>query len=203
VRVPVLSSVEATTTRLRAARRFGGAICLSLTLLPAPAQAFDPLTMFLLGFARNLIESAVEAHRSRPAPRVIAPPTPTPKAAESLNEAELRALVDESFPHLTRMQREELLASLERTLADPANASQRQLILTQFVNVARQIQFTHVQLNRLSDEEKRVLAERFASNFRTLTPDQQQSLQEQLTQRARPLPVDLNDLMLAAVSTSR
>ena len=200
----MLSRVESKTTRLRAAaRRLCLAIALSLVLPPAPAHAFDPLTMFLLGFARNLIESAVEAHRSRPAPRVVMPPTPAPKAAGSLNEAELRALVDESFPHLTRMQREELIASLERTLADPANASQRQLILTQFVQVARQIQFTHVQLNRLSAEEKRVVAEQFANNFRTLTPDQQQSLQEQLTQRALPLPADLNDLMLAAVSTSR
>lgn len=203
--MPVLSRVGASTTRLRAAvRRFGLAIGLSLVLVPVPAHAFDPLTMFLLGFARNLIESAVEAQRSRPAPpRVVAPPTQAPKAAASLNDAELRALVDESFAHLTRMQREELLASLERTLADPANAAQRQEILTQFVNVARQIQFTHVQLNRLSTEEKRVLADRFASNFRTLTPDQQQSLQEQLAQRALPLPADLNDLMLTAVNTSR
>ena len=200
----MLSAVKARTFRLRAgARHWALVFGFSLVLLPAPARAFDPLTMFLLGFASNLVESAIEAQRSRPSPRVFAPPPSAPKAATSLSEAELRALVDESFAHLTRAQREELFAGLERTLADPANASQRNVILTQFVNVARQIHFTHMQLNRLSADEKRVLAERFASNFRTLTPEQQQSLQEQLSLRALPLPADLNEMMLAAVSPSR
>ena len=193
------------TTRLRAAaRRFGLAIGLSITLLPAPAYSFDPLTMFLLGFARNLIESAIESHQSKPQPpaRVVAP-TPAPKPPAALDESDLRALVDQSFAHLTRAQRDELLASLDKALSDPANASQRHVILTQFVHVARQVEFNHTQLNRLSAEQKRTLAERFATNFRSLTPEQQQSLQEQLTQRALPVPADLNDMMLAAVGPAR
>ena len=191
------------TTRLCvAARRFGLAVGLSITLLPLPAYAFDPLTMFLLGFARNLVESAIEANQSKPQPRIVTAPA-VQKAPGSYDEADLRALVDESFAHLSSAQRAELLASLDKALSDPANASQRQVILSQFVTVARQIQFTHVQLNRLSADEKRVLAERFAANFRSLSPAQQQSLQEQLTQRSLPLPTDLNDMMLAAVGPSR
>lgn len=190
------------TARLRAARRFVLAVGLSVALLPSPAYAFDPLTMFLLGFARNLVESAIEAHQSQPQQRVIMAP-PLQKAPSSYDESDLRTLVNESFAHLTSAQRDELLASLDKALSDPANAAQRQVILAQFVNVARQIQFTHVQLNRLSSDEKRILAERFASNFRSLSPDQQQSLQEQLAQRALPLPADLNDMMLAAVGPAR
>ena len=190
------------TARLRAARRFVLAVGLSVALLPSPAYAFDPLTMFLLGFARNLVESAIEANQSKPQQRVIMAP-PLQKAPSSYDESDLRTLVNESFAHLTGAQRDELLASLDKALSDPANAAQRQVILAQFVNVARQIQFTHVQLNRLSSDEKRILAERFASNFRSLSPDQQQSLQEQLAQRALPLPADLNDMMLAAVGPAR
>ena len=193
------------TTRLcTAARRFGLAVGLSITLLPLPAYAFDPLTMFLLGFARNLVESAIESHQSKPRPpRVVTAPPAQQKAPGSFEPADLRTLVDESFAHLSSAQRDELLASLDKALSDPANAAHRGVILSQFVTVARQIQFTHTQLNRLSAEEKRVLAERFASNFRSLTPEQQQSLQEQLAQRALPLPADLNDMMLTALGPAR
>ena len=196
--------VRVQTTRLRgAARRYGLVIGLSITLLPVPAYAVDPLTMFLLGFARNLITSAIESHqKSQPPARVVAP-APAPKAPTALDESDLRALVDQSFAHLTSAQRNELLASLDKTLSDPANASQRNVILSQFVNVARQFQFNHTQLNRLSTEEKRSLAEQFATNFRSLPPAQQQEVQEQLAQRALPLPADLNDMMLAALSPTR
>ena len=192
-----------------AARRFGLAIGLSAALLPSPALAFDPLTMFLLGWARNMIESAIEAHQSKPQPpRIVAPlvsvtPVVAPKAPANFDASDLRALVDESFAHLSGAQRAELLASLDKALSDPANAAHRPVILDQFVSVARQVQLTHVQLNRLSAEQKRVLAERFASNFRALPPEQQQSVQEQLALRALPLPADLNDMMLAALSPSR
>lgn len=191
------------STRLGAkARRFGLAIGLATVLAPTPAYALDPVTLFVLPFIRNLIDSAIESHRSKAPARAPAPVSASQPPA-SLGESDLRTLVDESFAHLTSAQRAELLESLDKTLSDPANAPHRAMIISQFVNVARQVQFNHVQLNRLSAEEKRILAERFASNFRNLTPEQQQSLQEQLTQRALPLPADLNDMMLAAVGPAR
>ena len=191
-----------TTGLGRAARRLGLAMGLAMALLPPPAGAFDPLTMFLLGFARNLVTSAIESHKSQPPARVVAP-IPALKPPGTLDESDLRALIDQSFAHLSSAQREELFASLDRTLSDPANAPQRQAILSQFVNVARQVQFNHLQLNRLSSEQKQLLAQQFAVNFRTLTPAQQQAVQEQLTQRALPLPSDLNDMMLSALGSSR
>lgn len=176
----------------------GAALSVCALLSAGPARAANPLLMFGLGFARNLIESAAQNPQPRPS---VEPslPLPVAKAPAAMDEADLRALVDESFMYLSRAQRAELLAGLDKALSDPANTVYREAILTQFVNVARQVQFTHGQLSRLSPEEKRAVAERFAANYRTMDPAQQQALIEQLRLRALPLPTDLNDMMLAAL----
>ena len=171
-------------------------------LVPGHTRAADPLTLFLLGFAQNLITSAIEAREAAPNVPATAP-IPPMKPPASMDEADLRTLVDESFVYLTRAQRAELLAGLNKALSDPANTAQREAILTEFVNVARQIQFTHRQLNRLSDEQKRTVASRFAEHYRSLTAEQQQSLREQLTLNALPLPADLTEMMLAALTAER
>jgi hypothetical protein len=177
-------------------------------ILPAPARAADPLMMFLLGFAQNLLQSSMESRQKAPRAPAVAPVTPSQsivysKPPAQMDAQDLQALVDESFLHLTRAQRAELLAGLEKTLADPASAGERDLILTQFVNVARQFQFSHGRLARLSAQEKQALANQFALNYRRLNPEQQQLLREQLHLRALPLPDDLSDMMLAALDGSR
>lgn len=174
---------------------------------PLAARAADPLLMFVLGFAKNLIESSMQEDNGRRGQAgggnvpIISLPAPlkSQKPPATMDQEDLRVLIDESFLHLSRSQLAELHAGLDKALADPANGAYREAILNQFVAVARQVQFTHAQLNRLSPDEKRLLAERFAANFRTLAPDQQQALLEQLRQRALPLPTDLNDMMLAAL----
>ena len=166
------------------------------------ARAADPLTMFLLGFAQNLITSAIESYEAGPnIPATV--PQPAMKPPTSMDEADLHALVDESFVYLTRAQRDELLAGLNKALSDPENTAQRDAILTEFVNVARKIRFTHQQLNRLSDEQKRTVASRFAAHFRSLPPDQQQTMRERLRLHALPLPADLSEMMLAALAAER
>lgn len=196
--------------RLMAVRRIARSavlVCL-LFVVSTPARAFDPLTMFLLGFAKNLVESAIEDNAARrgavtPAPVAPAVPAVPQKHPAQLDANDLRALVDESFAYLDRTQRDELLAGLERALENPSNAPYRAAILTQFVAVAQQVSFIHRQLNRLSPEDKRALAESFAANYRALAPDQQQALSRQLQARALPLPSDLTDMMLAAVTSAR
>ena len=180
-------------------------LLVALALPSAPARAFDPLMMFLLGFAKNLIDSAIEENAARQPPRVVVVPAPAPppKAASQMDENDLRALVDESFGYLSSTQRAELLAGLEKALADPANGPYRVAIINQFVGVARQVSFTHRSLDRLSPEAKRTLAERFAANYRALTPEQQQALTQQLQARALPLPSDLNDMMLSALASAQ
>ena len=176
---------------------------------PAPAaHGADPLLMFMLGFAKNLIESAIEENRAQQKPAtVLAAPAPAPpaitKPPAEMDASDLRALVDDSFGYLGTAQRNELLAGLEQALSDPANGPYREQILTQFVNVARQVRFAHHQLDRLSDENKRALADRFAANYRTLPPEQQQALRQQLRARALPLPSDLNEMMLSALASTQ
>jgi hypothetical protein len=171
-----------------------------------PARAADPMLMFLLGFAKNLVESAIERNAAQrpalvpPAPLAPAVPAVPQKTPAQLDAADLRTLVDDSFAYLDRTQRNELLAGLQKALDDPANAPYREHILAQFVFVARQVSFTHRQLDRLSAEDKQALAERFAANYRLLAPEQQQALSRQLQARALPLPADLNDMMLAALA---
>ena len=181
------------------------ALLVALALPAAPARAFDPLMMFLLGFAKNLIDSAIEENAARQPPRIaiVPAPAPPPKAAAQMDANDLRALVDESFGYLTSAQRAELLAGLEKALAEPANEPYRVAIINQFVGVARQVSFTHSSLDRLSTEAKRALAERFAANYRSLTPEQQQALGQQLRARALPLPADLNDMMLSALASAQ
>jgi len=171
-----------------------------------PARAADPLLMFVLGFAKNLLDSALERQAAQqpavvaPAPLAPAVPAVPQKTPAQLDASDLRVLVDDSFAYLDRNQRNELLAGLEKALDDPANAPYREQILAQFVSVARQVSFTHRQLERLSAENKQVLVERFAANYRLLAPEQQQAVSRQLQARALPLPADLNDMMLAALA---
>ena len=195
----------ATSPRRNRLRLASLALLMALAAPSGPARAFDPLMMFLLGFAKNLVESAIEENAARkPAQIVIVPaPAPPPKAAARMDENDLRALVDESFGYLTAAQRAELLAGLEKALADPANRPYREAIIMQFVGVARQVSFTHRSLDRLSADDKHALAVRFAANYRSLAPEQQQALTQQLQARALPLPADLNDMMLSALASAR
>lgn len=183
-----------------------GALTLVLALATLPARAADPILMFVLGFAKNLIESNLEANAKKPAPLPLNPLPPVPaiafKAPAAMNSDDIRALVEDSFAYLSRAQRAELLAGLERALADPVLAPQRDAILAEFVTVARQVGFTHRQLDRLSGTQKRALAEQFAADYRSLGPDQQQALIQQLRLRALPLPTDLNEMMLTALAVA-
>jgi hypothetical protein len=178
-------------------------LVLALTFQATPARA-DFLLMFMLGFAKNLIESAVEANAAKPAPAVVVPaPAALPKAPARMDAADLQTLVDESFGYLTAAQRAELLAGLDKALSDPANAPFRDAIVAQFVSVARQVSFAHQQLQRLTDADKQALAQRFALNYRSLSPEHQQALSQQLRARALPLPADLNDMMLSALASAQ
>ena len=193
--------------RLRLAR------CALLAALLAPAtsaHALDPVLMFVLGFAKNLVESAIERNAANRPPQVTIVPALAPvvpvvpvKPPAQMDAGDLRALVDESFGYLSATQRGELLAGLDKALADPANAPYRNVLVAQFVGVARQVSFTHRALDRLSSEDKRALAERFAANYRSLAPEQQVALTHQLRARALPLPADLNDMMLSALASAQ
>lgn len=195
------------TSRPRVRSYVAAVGALALTLGSPPTRAADPILMFVLGFAKNMIESSLEANARKPAPLPLYPQPPQPaialKAPAAMSSDDLRALVEDSFAYLSGSQRAELLTGLERTLADPALAAQRERILGEFVTVARQVGYTHRQLDRLSGSQKRALAEQFAANYRALSTLDQQALEQQLRMRALPLPSDLNEMMLTALAQTR
>jgi len=192
---------------LRLSRRWSalvsGFVLVTACIHAGPARAADPLLMFLLGWAKNIIESHMDAKgnaQKQPLPvSVFATPSAS-KPPAKVTESDLRSLVDDGFAYLSPSQRAELLAGLEKALGDPANSAHRDDILVQFANVARQAGYTHRQLDRLSTSEKRMLARQFAANYRSLTPEQQQELLQRLKLGALPLPSDLNEMMLAALA---
>jgi len=175
-----------------------------LALATLPARAADPILMFVLGFAKNLLDSHLEAQAKRPAPLPLNPLPPLPaiayKSHKTMTNDDLRALVEDSFTYLSREQRVELLSGLEKTLGDPALAVHRESILGEFVTVARQVGFTHRQLDRLSGAQKQAIADQFVANYCSLSANDQQTLMQQLRQRALPLPSDLNEMMLARLT---
>jgi hypothetical protein len=197
-----------TRTRLTRGRKALLLCTAALTFVaaPLPARAADPVLMFFLGFARNLLESHLEANAPKaPAAPIVAPQPAPPevayKAPGSMTNDDLRAVVNDSFAYLNRQQRAELLDGLEKTLADPALAAQRDIIVGEFMTVARQVGFTHRQLDRLSRSQKQALANQFAANYRSLPLPEQQRLAEHLRMRALPLPEDLHDMMMTALTS--
>lgn len=175
--------------------------------IATPAMAADPLLMFFLGFLKNVIESNLEAEAGRqamPAPPIADPPQAQVafKPPAKLTNDDLRTLVHENFAYLSRAQRDELLEGLDKTLADPALAAHRDAVLSEFVAVARQVGFTHRQLDRLSESQKQALADQFVANYRRLPEEHQQQLFARLRQRTLPLPSDLHDMMMTALTAS-
>jgi len=179
------------------------ALAAALAFAPASAFAADPILMLLLGFVQNRMAS-IAAEKPATAPSTQQAPAEAPRLAPKpiaeMQIEDLRAVVDESFAYLSRAQRRELLAGLERVLSDPANAPYRISIVTQFLMMAQQVRHAHDTLDRLSSEQKKLVAVQFTQNFRQLPPEQQAALSQQLRSRALPVPADLSDMMLAELA---
>jgi hypothetical protein len=175
----------------------------ALASAPGGAHAADPVLMLLLGFVQNRINT-LSAEKPAPAPKASAPaPRLAPKPIGEMQIDDLRLVVDESFGYLSRSQRNELVTGLDRVLADPANAPHRLSIIMQFLQIAQQVRHAHDTLDRLSPEQKRLVATQFTRNFRELAPEQQSALSEQLRQRALPVPADLSEMMLTELAGRR
>lgn len=165
---------------------------------PDRAQAADPILMFLLGIARDM----VIAHVTKPQPREAAAPLVDLERVYpgTLVEPEhLRRLIDECFTYLSRDQRGEIFASLNEALLSPKNAAVRAPMIEYFVQHALAVRDTRQRLAQMSETEKRMLAAAFRAETTGMPQEEQEQLGSVLRQGLLPLPDDLNQLLLAAL----
>jgi len=164
---------------------------------PSRAQAADPILMFLLGIARDM----VIAHVTKTQPKAQTPLVDLGRVYPgTLVEPEhLSRLIDECFAYLSRGQRAEIFASLNEALLSPKNAAVRAPMIDYFVQHALAVRAAHQRLAQMTPDEKRMIAAEFRAATHGMPQDEQEQLSTVLRQGLLPLPEDLSQLMLAAL----
>jgi len=166
-----------------------------------PAAA-DPVLMFLLGVARDMIEAQVTKSRNAPAQAYV-PDMALVYPGTTVEPDHLRRLIDDSFTYLSDAQRKEIFASLNEALANPKNAAVRGAMIDYFAEKALTVRAAQQKLAQLSTGEKESLAAGFRKEIDTLSAEEQTQLGELLRQRLLPIPSDLNQMLLAAFDAPR
>ena len=161
----------------------------------APAAA-DPILMFLIGIAREMIES--QAARASAPPEVPMPDLSRVYPGTLVEPDHLRRLIDDSFLYLGESQRKEIFDSLHGHLSNPKNAAVRGVMIEYFAERALTVRAAQLQLQRLSRHEKELMAEDFRKDIGSLSAEEQAQLGELLRSGLLPVPGDLNQLLLAA-----
>lgn len=162
----------------------------------APASA-DPLLMFLIGVARDMVEKQVARTRAAPVPEFL-PDMSRVYPGTVVEPEHLKQLIDDSFLYLSDSQRKEIFDSLNAALLDPKNAAVRGAMIEYFADKALTIRAAQLQLAKLSWTEKERLASEFKSEVVTLSAEDQAQLGQLLRSGMLPVPSDLNQLLLAA-----
>lgn len=160
----------------------------------APARA-DPILMFLISMAREMIER--HAERPPAGPVVEMPDLARVYPGTTVEPEHLRRLIDDSFLYLAGNQRREIFDSLHAALMDPKNAAVRGEMIEYFARMALSVRAAQLQLAQLSMREKERLAGEFRREIAALSAEEQAKLGELLRQGLLPVPSDLNQLLLA------
>ncbi len=161
--------------------------------------------MFLLKMLRDqMISSALESAATRTPQATERPPEPSAlTGVYGVSEAQLRALIDTGFVHLTAAQRAEVYANLTRMLADPKHALARPMIIQELAEKAAAVRGAHERLAALTPAEKHAIAADARAEYERLPPTEREQLVQLLRSRVAPIPRDLNDLILAEFSAAR
>ena len=163
----------------------------------APAAA-DPILMFLLGIARNMVEAhANRAPGGAPAPELV-PDMSRVYPGTSVEPEILRRLIDDSFLYLSDGQRREIFDSLNAALQDPRNAAVRGAMIEYFADRALAVRAAQIRLSQMSWREKEQMAGEFKKEIAELSAEDQAELGKLLRSGLLPVPSDLNQLLLAA-----
>lgn len=172
----------------------------------APATAMDPILMFVLSVAREMIErNATRQSTATPLPHL------GPRAADLPNlypgtmvaPEHLRQLIDECFFYLSEARRGEIFESLHAGLLDPKNGPMRASLIDHFTEKAFAVRAAQLRLQQMSSREKEFLAGEFRKEIATLPPEEQARVAELLREGLLPVPSDFNRMLLGAVEESR
>ena len=183
-------------------------VCVLCLFFSATAAAADLILLLLLRVMRDQaistsIERGVGAMRQEPGPPapVFGYALPTPPVSDGTEEQRLRALIDESFLHLTVTQRDAVFAAMQKILNDPQHAQIKPQIVAEFALKARTVRDGYRSLDRLTYAEKRALAVQAKEEFQRLPAGERQQLLEALQSGMLPLPRDLNAIMVTEFSS--
>lgn len=180
------------------ARRFR--IAALFTLLFAgvsPPAAADPLLMFLIGVAREMVTDHAGGPKSAAAPEIL----PDPRRfypGTQVEPAQMRRLIDESFLYLGDGQRREIFEALNTAILDPRNAAVRGAMIEYFAEKAYTVRQAQLRLAQLTDRDKARMAAEFKADLVSLNDDDLAQLEKLLRSGLLPVPSDLNQLLLAA-----
>jgi hypothetical protein len=177
-----------------------GVLFTLLFALALPAHAVDPILMFLLSFARNIIERQVEESLKRPLPP-SGPVEPMPDLGKvypgtTVEPVIVRRLIDDSFIYLSAEQRKEIFDSLNKALLDPKTLPVRGEMIEHFARRALAVRAAQVRLSQLAPREKQMMAEEFKREIASVPDADLVPLLKVLEQGLLPVPSDLNQLFL-------
>jgi len=182
-------------------------ICV-LLLFSASAAYADPILLLLLRMMRDqALSTSVEAGAgalqqgsTMPSP-VYGFALPTPPIPQGTEEQRIRALIDESFLHLSAAQRDEVFASMRKILDDPRYKQVKLQVVAEFTLKARAARESYLSIDRLSYSEKKTLAMQAKEEFRRLPAEERQQLLGVLQSGMLPVPRDFNDILLSELNT--
>jgi hypothetical protein len=165
--------------------------------LPLRAQAADPLLMFLLGVAREMVISHATREPSRERSPAFVPAEVYP--GTMVAPAQLRRLIDECFSYLSEAQRQEIFSALHAGILDPRNAAIRASMIEYFAERALAVRAVRERLAQLSPQEKERVAAEFRAALASMSAEDQDRFEDALRQGLLPVPDDLGQMLLAAL----
>lgn len=168
-----------------------------LISLPVAPAAADPILMFLIGMARDMVISHANDPRAR-TPTIPLPDMAKVYPGTTVEPEHIRRLIDDSFLYLSSAQRGEIFDAMNNALLNPKNAAVRGAMIEHFANKALTVRAAQLQLAQLPWREKERLAGEFKRELVDLSEEDRAHLGELLRSGLLPVPSDLNKLLLAA-----
>lgn len=167
----------------------------------APASA-DPLLMFLLSVAKEMVANQIARDRQA-RPQLVLPDLSRNYPGTSVEPDQIRKVIDESFVYLGDSQRREIFDALHAALMDPRNAAVRGHMIDYFTDKALTVRAAQLQLAGMSSRQKERMVGEFKESLAGLTPEDAAQLGELLRSGLLPVPSDLNQMLLTAFEAPR